>query len=201
MTDVRIVFAGDSLVAGVGDETALGWVGRVLATARQAGHDVTGYNLGVRRETTPEVVARLRIEAPPRLRDGDVRALVLSTGVNDTTTLAGTPRCSVDATVEAIGELLTTADEAGWAMLVVGPPLVADAAQNARIAERSAAIATLCAQRRVTFIDVAGPLAGDSRWATEVAAGDGSHPGSRGYELLARLIDPGFASWLATVTP
>lgn len=29
--DLRICFIGDSFVAGVGDETALGWTGRLLA--------------------------------------------------------------------------------------------------------------------------------------------------------------------------
>ena len=35
--DLRICFVGDSFVAGTGDETALGWVGRVTATAWHRG--------------------------------------------------------------------------------------------------------------------------------------------------------------------
>ncbi len=199
VSDVRIAFAGDSFVAGLGDECALGWVGRIASRARQAGHDITSYNLGVRRETTAEVAARLAREAAPRLRDGDAFGLVLSTGVNDTALLGGRSRCTQDETVTALDAMLHTAADAGWSVLVVGPPLVADDDHNTRILQRSAVIAAACSRRGIPFVDTAGALAGDVHWAAEVTAGDGSHPGARGYERLAGVIWPPFAHWLRTV--
>ena len=58
MTDLRVVFVGDSFVAGVGDPEGRGWVGRVVAAAHAAGLPLTAYNLGVRRETSADVLAR-----------------------------------------------------------------------------------------------------------------------------------------------
>src|SRR5262249_19732759 len=53
-TDLRTCFIGDSYVAGAGDDTGLGWVGRVTARARADGYDLTAYNLGVRRDTAAD---------------------------------------------------------------------------------------------------------------------------------------------------
>ena len=55
---MRLCFIGDSLVNGTGDPTGLGWVGRVTASARRRGHDVTTYNLGIRRDTSADIAAR-----------------------------------------------------------------------------------------------------------------------------------------------
>jgi acyl-CoA thioesterase-1 len=55
---MRICFFGDSFVNGTGDDDALGWVGRAVASARHAGRDVTAYNLGVRGDTSADVAAR-----------------------------------------------------------------------------------------------------------------------------------------------
>lgn len=48
--DIRICFIGDSFVNGTGDETALGWTGRLCAAAHARGFPVTYYNLGIRRK-------------------------------------------------------------------------------------------------------------------------------------------------------
>jgi hypothetical protein len=55
---MRICFIGDSLVNGVGDPTGLGWVGRVATAARRRGHDITAYNLGIRRDTSGDIAVR-----------------------------------------------------------------------------------------------------------------------------------------------
>jgi len=53
--DLRILFFGDSFVAGTGDATALGWPGRLVAASHDAGRPITAYNLGVRRDTSADV--------------------------------------------------------------------------------------------------------------------------------------------------
>ena len=56
--DCRVCFIGDSFVQGTGDPTGLGWVGRVVSETKQAGWNITGYNLGVRGETSRDIMAR-----------------------------------------------------------------------------------------------------------------------------------------------
>ena len=65
---MRICFVGDSFVNGTGDPECLGWPGRICAAARRAGHDVTYYNLGVRRDTSGDVQARWELEGTNGLR-------------------------------------------------------------------------------------------------------------------------------------
>ncbi len=81
----RLLFFGDSLVAGVGDPTGRGWVGRVVAASFGLGFPLTAYNLGVRAETSEQVAARWRSEALPRLTAVTDARIILSFGANDTT--------------------------------------------------------------------------------------------------------------------
>ena len=194
--DIRVAFVGDSFTAGVEDDLALGWVGRVVARARAAGRDLTGYNLGVRRETTLDVEARLVAEARPRLRDGDAHGLVVSSGINDTTVVAGRRRVDPADTLAALHRIEQSAAAARWPLLVVGPALVADREQNEQIVALSGALAQRCAELAVTYVDVAASLVGDEAWVAEVASVDGAHPRAHGYERLAQLVWPSFAPWL-----
>lgn len=195
--DLRVCFLGDSLTAGVGDDAALGWVGRLVAAARGAGRDLTGYNLGVRRETAPEVAARWLTEAAPRLRHGDGHGVVLAVGVNDTTVDGGRRRVPDPETLRAVDLVADQAGAAGWPLLVVGPTLVADAEQNRRITALSAAMADRCGRRGLRFVELAAGL--DDEWLADVASRDGAHPSARGYERLSRAISPAFTTWLGTL--
>jgi len=80
--DRRVLFFGDSFVAGVGDPTGLGWVGRVVAASHAAGAAMTAYNLGVRGETSVEVAVRWRAESRPRMVADAGYGVVFSFGVN-----------------------------------------------------------------------------------------------------------------------
>jgi acyl-CoA thioesterase-1 len=78
---IRICFFGDSMVNGTGDDACLGWVGRVCAAARRRGRDLTCYNLGIRRDTSADVLARWQREA--RLLPEHDGRLIFSFGPND----------------------------------------------------------------------------------------------------------------------
>ncbi len=67
MATLRICFIGDSFVNGTGDPTCLGWTGRICAAAIARGHDVTHYNLGIRRQTSTDIQARWQEEVSLRL--------------------------------------------------------------------------------------------------------------------------------------
>jgi acyl-CoA thioesterase I len=196
--DLRVCFVGDSFVAGVGDPEHLGWTGRLCAASERAGQPVTRYVLGVRRQTTAEVADRWAAECRPRLSGGDWEPrLVLSTGVNDTTEVDGAPRLDAHASVAALAGMLAGAADAGWPVLVVGPPAVADDAQNQRIADLDHRFARTCADHDVPYVPVVAALTDEPTWRAEVAAGDGAHPGAAGYALLADLVRPGWERWIA----
>jgi len=67
VTAIRICFTGDSITLGTGDETTLGWPGRLGRAAWSQGHEDTVYNLGVRGETSADIRLRWRNEAARRL--------------------------------------------------------------------------------------------------------------------------------------
>lgn len=195
--DLRVCFLGDSFTAGVGDPEHLGWVGRLAARSARAGRPLTAYPLGVRRQTGVEVAARWAAECAPRLAgDWDAR-LVVSFGVNDTTLDDGTPRVTPERSVAALDAVLAGARAAGWPVLVVGPPPVADAGHIARTARLDTRFAELCAGRGVPYAPVLAALAADPAWTAEVAAGDGAHPGAAGYTALADLVWPRWRAWTA----
>ncbi len=85
--DIRICFVGDSYVQGTGDPEYLGWAGRLCVNARRAGHNLTGYNLGVRRETSADIARRWLGECAPRLPAATDNYVLFSFGLNDVTLL------------------------------------------------------------------------------------------------------------------
>lgn len=194
---MRLLFFGDSHVAGVGDPTGAGWVGRLVAASFNAGLPVTAYNLGVRGQTSEEVLARWRAEASHRLHpDADCRAVV-SFGVNDATCVNGEPRASVACSRRALAEMLDDAASMGVSAFVVGPAAVADRSHNERIGKLCDAYRDVCAALAVPYVPVFQALAANEVWQREVGADDGAHPGNAGYAELAQLVEAGgWLSWL-----
>lgn len=56
--DIRICFISDSLVNGACDLTTLGWTGRVSASANNTTNRFTYYNLGIRGNTSTDILNR-----------------------------------------------------------------------------------------------------------------------------------------------
>ncbi|HEY7813002.1 MAG TPA: GDSL-type esterase/lipase family protein [Nakamurella sp.] len=195
-TDVRVCFVGDSFVAGVGDAEHLGWVGRLSAYSHLSGQPLTAYNLGVRRETTADVLRRQSNECAARLPPGCAAGVVLSVGVNDTTLLGGRPRVASPYSAANLDMMLRQARDAAWPTLVVGPPAVDDEYQNDRIAGLDGLFAALCQRRGVPYVGVQAELRRDPGWRREIRAGDGAHPGTGGYQVLAELVLPAWSAWL-----
>lgn len=195
--DLRLLCFGDSFTAGVGDPHGQGWVGRVVEAAFAARRPLSAYALGVRRETSVEVAVRWRFEAMARLaRDADCRVM-FAVGANDTTIENGGRRVTPHRSCLALQKMLEQAAEQGLPAAVAGPPPIGDAMQRARAIELSDAFGELCAARAVPFWAVARTLDTSRVWLEEQAAGDGAHPGARGYELLAQtLLDGGLLDWL-----
>jgi lysophospholipase L1-like esterase len=194
---VRVCFFGDSFVNGTGDDTCLGWVGRVCAASRQSGLDLTCYNLGIRRDTSEDIRSRWRHEAVARLPSIHDGRLVFSFGANDCCLSAdgSQPRVPHDHAVANAQEILSAAHS--WRpTLMVGPLPVCNPAADVRIAALSAAFAPVCASLGVPYLEVFHLAANCSAWAHEVASGDGAHPNARGYTVISDAIRQ-WAPWQA----
>lgn len=193
---LRLCFVGDSFVNGTGDPQCLGWSGRVCAAAAAQGHDVTYYNLGIRRQTSADIRARWRAEVTPRLPREAHGALVFSFGVNDATLENGAPRCAPDQTAENAAQILAGAGNV-WPVLMVGPPPVAEADMNQRIAGLCSRLQQVAGAAGVPYLPVFEALRQTPHWIAEVQANDGAHPRAGGYAELAGLVQawPAWQAW------
>ena len=194
--DLRVCFVGDSFVAGIGDPGHLGWVGRLAAWTEGAGQRMSAYNLGVRRDTSADVLARWEHECRPRLPAGCDARVVVSFGVNDTTWVDSGPRVAAADSLTNLRLLLQQLRDRCWPVMVVGPPAVDDQDQNARIRVLDGRFQELCSALEVAYVGLVDVLATDHGWCREVAAGDGAHPGAEGYQRIAELAWPSWSSWL-----
>jgi len=197
--DRRILFFGDSFVAGVGDPTGLGWVGRVVAASHGGGRPITAYNLGVRGDTSADVAARFAVELDARTRaETATYGVVLGVGANDMTVTDNRLRVAPGLAVATLNRLIDRTRARGHGVLIVGPPPVGDEAQDERISELSTQFAHVATHRGIAFVETAKPLCAHEGWRSEAAANDGSHPGAAGYAALATLVlDAGWTDWLA----
>lgn len=201
MSDIRVIFVGDSFVAGVGDPEGVGWVGRLVAGAFATGIPMTAYNLGVRRETSADVLARWQAEVVPRVtRDADCR-IVFSFGANDTAYENGSPRVPPDGSRENLSRALVDARRQDLPVFMVGPPPVNDHAQQERITTLSAGFREIAARHGTPYVDLVDSLRPSPLWTDELERGDGAHPHSEGYTLIADLIMQTWLAWLTARPP
>lgn len=189
--DIRVCFAGDSLVAGTGDGTALGWVGRVVAAGIASGLDLTAYNLGVRGATSVQVARRLAIEARPRLVTAEDPRVVVSFGVNDTLPDVLLP---IEQTLGALRDAHHRMSPTP--ILLVGPTAVDDDEQNDRLRLLDAALAEEAARLGIPFVSVFASTEASEAWRHPMHEGDGFHPDAAGYGLLATEVIAPILAWL-----
>ncbi|GLY28747.1 GDSL-type esterase/lipase family protein [Kineosporia sp. NBRC 101731] len=215
MRDLRICYVGDSFVAGAGDRSGLGWVGRVgraaMVDEERLGFVYTGYNLGVRRDTAPMVAARFVAEVTARLVPAQDRRVVLSFGANDTTIENGSRRAETEETVAALHRIHRDIhgdihedihrgahrDLEGTRLFVVGPPAVDDDAHNERIGALSVVLEREAALLSVPFVPAFPVTEQDPVWRRQVREGDGAHPDAGGYEVLAELVRDPILQWMS----
>lgn len=193
--DIRVCFVGDSYVAGLGDSTALGWVGRMVAHAHATGTPLTSYNLGIRRNTSQDVAGRLPDETARRLADADEGLVIVSFGVNDTLVEGARQRVTGAETLAAFERMVR--ELAPTPVALVGPPAVDDDAHNSRIRPLNAALRTTAAALGVDFFDVFTTLEYDEVWREQLRAHDGYHPDAPGYERFFRAVRDPLQEWIA----
>ena len=191
--DLALVFLGASLVAGVGDPKGQGWVTRVVGRTQHPDLELTAYNLGVRGDTSADVLQRWAAEVPLRWAGRTERRVVLSVGTNDVLQGITLARHRLN-----LANLLDDASTSGVGTFVVSPPPTADAELNERLEVLVDAQADVCARRGVPFVDCYTPLLGHDQWRTDLAASSvPNHPGQAGYGLIAWLVlHNGWTDWL-----
>ena len=187
---MHILFFGDSLTLGYGDEAQLGWPGRLCRAAmdRAGPLGLTAYNLGLRRNQVAQVRARWQEEAERRLMPGEPALLVFCLGAVDALHSLPEPH-----TVEEARLLLTEARDAAPCLLL-SPPPVADPEGRARIASLARAFSGLAQGLHIPYLDVYHALAASDAYTASLATLDGIHPDGAGHDLLARLVE-GWDAW------
>ncbi len=197
MTGSRICFVGDSFINGTGDPEYLGWTGRIVAAASQEGEEITYYNLGVRRDTSSDILKRWLPEVAHRLPADCNGKVVFSFGANDITLEAGKTRVEFPDSLHNAQQILEQAKQLFPVLMVSSPPL-GDCEDNLRIATLSRQFEQICLNLAIPYLDVFTPLQKSPTWKKEVAANDGAHPKSAGYVELAELVKNwlGWSSWI-----
>jgi acyl-CoA thioesterase-1 len=191
--DVALVFLGSSLVAGVGDPKGQGWVTRVVGRTQHPDVQLTAYNLGVRDNTSADLLDRWASEVPARWVGRTERRLVVSVGTDDIVAGISLARHRLN-----LANLLDDAATQGVGVFVVSPPPSDDEELNSRLEVLVEAQADVCSRRRVPFVDCYHPLSAHDQWRTDLAANSvPHHPGQAGYGLIAWLVlHNGWSEWL-----
>jgi len=190
--DIALVFIGDAFVAGYGDPKGSGWVSRVVGRTEHPDVDITAYQLGIRDETSADVLIRLRDEGPPRWKGRSEKRLVVAVGHNDAVKSMSIARVRLN-----LANILDDAAATGIAAFAVGPAPTLDPELNARLEAVVEAQDDVCARRGVPYVDCYRPLNGHEQYRSDLGAGDGIHPGQAGYGLIAWLVlHGGWDRWL-----
>src|SRR6478672_1575497 len=123
-----MVFLGASMVAGVGDPKGQGWVSRVVGRTHHPDLSLTAYNLGVRGDTTADLLARWQAECAPRWAGRQEKRLVVSVGGNDAASGVTLARHRLN-----LANILDDAASSGIGTFVVGPPPSDDDELNTKL--------------------------------------------------------------------
>lgn len=187
MRDIRICYVGDSFVNGTGDPIKLGWTGRLSASSQNDNRGITHYNLGIRRDTSENVLKRWEAECQARLPEVSENKVVFSFGVNDTVVESGQKRVSLENSIENARKILLKASRK-YDVIMIGMPPIDDEEQNKVIKELDTKYQVLCNELNIPYLSIYERLVNDEIWKSEVSANDGAHPRDKGYELLASFI-------------
>jgi acyl-CoA thioesterase-1 len=191
---MRICFVGDSMTNGTGDHAHLGWVGRVLQDERKRHPELTGYNLGVRRDRSDQIRAHWKSEVERRLPAEYEGRVVFSFGANDAAQERDPALTMADA------EAMLSEAKARWPIFMIGVVPIPVEETLRRIRALDQAYVPLCVRLGVPFLSVFDDLMATPVWLDEARAGDGAHPGAGGYTRMSELIlaSPVWRKWMAT---
>ncbi len=212
----RICFVGASNIEGMGDETALGWPGRLWQAHQGKDSEFVAYNLGIRGQTMSQFKKRARQECEPRFQRTMGPIIVLGTGANDLSRFAEgeyagkprTPQASLLQNFRALIEDLSTIAT----LLVIGPPVIDGDRmpykmhrhpsldfRNEDIAAASLLYRDICKDNDVAFFNLYEALSQSSVYRRSLSEGeDGLHPTGMGYQVIADQVGA-WGAWQAAL--
>lgn len=212
----RICFIGASTTEGMGDESGLGWPGRLWRMHQDDISAFASYNLGVRGQTMHQIKNRAAAECKARLPRAMGPLIVLGTGANDLSRFADgdykdkprTPRRGLERTFQALVEELSEIAPT----LVIGPPPIDETQmpyrmadgmrfdfRNVDCAEGTELYADICGELEIPFFDLFGAMLGDADYQSALKLGDGLHPTGKGYQACAYAINQ-WGAWRKALT-
>jgi len=195
MVPKKIVAIGASSCEGKVDIEGGGFVGRLKRWHESIDQHNSVYNLGISGDTTPGMIKRLAVEAPPRRPD----LILIQCGINDVIregSKTAQTRYSFEDIRESITLLITYARAMAPVVFVSVYPidesrttpcswrpinyLLADAREHARITKE------VCGQLKIPYVDIFDAwIAGDYLPYLHT---DGLHANSTGHERIFRAI-------------
>ena len=203
-TPDTVFFVGDSITLGWRDEEIRGWPSRVVAALGPAA-GVTAYNLGIRGDTSDNILARWQDEVRRRLRPQASTVIVFAFGANDAKgDASGKLLIPPDALRHNVRRILGLATP-DHRVLFVGPAPIDEETlarvlnptgllpmpSNRRIRDVSEVLSEEAAAAGVPYLDLVARLSGDAAWSAAIRTTDGLHPPARGYDILAGHV----AAW------
>lgn len=199
----KLCVFGDGISFGIGDSRPGGWPARLAEMEMARVPDLQTHNLCIPWQTTPDIAARWRQEAEPRLSGGSRCGVVFSFGLSD----------MVD--VDDQGIRVALFDSSHWAEKMVGearhwqsvlwigpPPMLRSAEPReeaghwvayspARLAALNEAFATIAADLGVPYLDLCAVLGETPEYRRALIDGDGVYPAAAGHRAIAETI----AAW------
>lgn len=185
--ELQLMFFGDDLVCGRGDESGLGWVGRITQlVVKQEPHSLF-YNLGIRGETSTQLCERFEQEASLRTRDDADTRILFNFGLNDSLTEDLNPQVALKDSLENMKQLMR-ACKGKYRMLVVGPPCVYNPNHNAKVKKLHQWLEDLCGKTHTPYISLFEATEQDPQYKRELLHHGRMLPSRKGYEKLFDLI-------------
>ena len=167
MEDIRIYFIGDSYINGTGDPQYLGWPGRVCVASQSDQAGITCYNLGIRADTSEDILRRWESEVDARrLKPHDGR-IVFGFGANDCWLEEGKMRIARAETEKNAEHILSRAVER-LPTLMIGPPPGLGSEQDAMRQDMSALLQDICTRVGVPYLAVID-AGGSGGWRSDTS--------------------------------
>ncbi|TXG76135.1 hypothetical protein E6P97_04120 [Patescibacteria group bacterium] len=208
MESLRVLVFGDSITQGYWD-TDGGWVNRIRnhfdsiqVTDLQDNDEPTIFNLGISADNSQNILERIEDETIARTRHGNLPAVIIQIGVNDSSTDNQTPENSVGISIEdyesnlkeIIGKLqpisskiifvgLSACDESKTTPVSWGDYHYT----NDAIKRYETVMSTVAEQHKISFI----PLFDQFKKAIDDGADylpDGLHPNNKGHQFIADIV-------------
>ncbi len=184
---MRALFFGDSFVNGTHDPLYRGWVSRLCAESSRIRPYITCYNLGVRRDTSADILRRWENEFSARKVQDETMAAVFSYGVNDTMLEQGAPRIDPAMSMDNTRRMMEGAVQVAR-VLFISPTPLKDPDHNDRLREMNTRLKPLLAEYSVPFLDLFPGLLASPEWMNDMEKNDGIHPLDSGYAALSEIV-------------